>query len=158
MKLWQAVTFDTRDIYAKCGVCGFQRWLSRLQFGAPVQPACPRCKLRKIPQAPDKLRAGNTKQDLDLDLGLEGGAEQQPHPAPKQAPKAPIKEGDRFGDWTVMEVRKGDLRCLCRCKCGSEVQVLRAMLHVGESKSCRACARVRHKGTMSEHWEQKRNG
>lgn len=47
---------------------------------------------------------------------------------------------DRFGRWTVMELRvkarKGNAVCLCVCECGTEREVLATHLVKGQSQSC----------------------
>ena len=51
-----------------------------------------------------------------------------------------LRQGDRFGRWTVLGERitteRGEKKYLCRCECGTERYVLERSLKYGLSLSC----------------------
>ena len=57
---------------------------------------------------------------------------------------SPIKRGDKFNLWTVIEGlgadQHGELFFLCECQCGARGKVRASALRHGKSKMCRACA------------------
>ena len=54
-----------------------------------------------------------------------------------------IKEGDQFGEWTVIEPYSESHKSLCRCSCGVERNISNYQLKSGASKSC-GHARIKH--------------
>lgn len=62
---------------------------------------------------------------------------------------APIRPGQKFGRWTVLDdsilTPKGERKWLCRCDCGTERYVLERSLRSGGSLSC-GCARKENAG------------
>lgn len=54
-----------------------------------------------------------------------------------------MDEGDRFGDWTVVE-RIDSTSVLARCRCGVTKPVRVSNLRAGRSRRCRTCSVTRH--------------
>lgn len=54
-----------------------------------------------------------------------------------------IKQGDQFGEWTVIEPYARSEKSLCRCSCGVERYVSNYTLRNGTSKSC-GHAKIEH--------------
>lgn len=74
---------------------------------------------------------------------------------------APDFTGRQFGDWSVVgmiRAHDGKLKCLCRCKCGTEAEREPTLLSRGKSKCCGKC---RYKATAERnrvHGHSPRNG
>jgi hypothetical protein len=67
--------------------------------------------------------------------------------------------GDQFGSWTVIERDKtdkcGNLRWICKCRCGKIQSVSGTNLRKGKSTACKSCGGKRQpkpKGNKSPHW------
>jgi hypothetical protein len=54
-------------------------------------------------------------------------------------PVVSVSVGQRFGYWTVIALRAGNNKSLCRCRCGREVAVSRKNLRRAVSTQCRPC-------------------
>lgn len=50
--------------------------------------------------------------------------------------RTPIKTGDKFGKWTIMEDEKPQRKILCKCDCGTIREVNKDSLLTGKSTSC----------------------
>ncbi|WP_308748361.1 AP2 domain-containing protein [uncultured Anaerococcus sp.] len=48
----------------------------------------------------------------------------------------PIRIGDKFGEWTVIDRAEKPYYSLCRCSCGNVKEVNNSTLRLGKSKSC----------------------
>lgn len=48
----------------------------------------------------------------------------------------PIRIGDKFGEWTVIDKAKKPYHSLCKCSCGVIKEVNNSSLRLGKSKSC----------------------
>lgn len=63
-----------------------------------------------------------------------------------------LEVGSRFGEWEVIGEsfsERANMRCLCRCSCGTEMVVLVYTLRRGSTTSCRTCAISTHRQTRS---------
>lgn len=72
-----------------------------------------------------------------------------------------IKVGDKFGDWTVVNVdvpsRNGARYVECQCKCGTIKEIILSGLRRGKSSSCKSCSRrktttILRIGSKYKHW------
>lgn len=55
--------------------------------------------------------------------------------------KPKIKKGQRYGRWTVLEVRTGDSHVTCQCDCGAIKEVYRPNLLNDKTRSCGCLSR-----------------
>lgn len=63
-----------------------------------------------------------------------------------------LEVGAKFGSWEVIGesfAERANMRCLCRCSCGTEMVVLVCSLRHGVSTSCRMCAISKHGKTRT---------
>lgn len=75
--------------------------------------------------------------------------------------KLDIKEGDKFGDWTVISTdvpsRNKSRYIKCQCKCGAINEINASALRNSKSSSCKSCACRRRTakleiGSKYKHW------
>ena len=75
--------------------------------------------------------------------------------------KIDINIGDKFGDWTVVNIdvpsRHGARYVECQCKCGAIKEVMLSCLRRGKSSSCKSCSRRKtttllNIGSKYKHW------
>ena len=79
----------------------------------------------------------------------------------KDMEKLKLKIGDKFGDWTVIDINRfsknGHIYVQCQCSCGVIKDIASTALIRGKSSSCKSCsARKRTKkfniGDKFKHW------
>ena len=75
--------------------------------------------------------------------------------------KLDVKEGDKFGDWTVINTdvpsRNNSRYIKCQCKCGAINEIHASSLRNGKSSSCKSCACRKRTtklevGSKYKHW------
>ena len=70
----------------------------------------------------------------------------------------PVKEGDRYGKWTVIGDDPKDYKCaLVKCDCGKEKSVSKNSLSCKTSLQCKSCARRTGATTHGQASKSKRN-
>ena len=75
--------------------------------------------------------------------------------------KLDIQNGDKFGDWTVIDVNRfsknGHVYVQCQCKCGKVSDIASTALKRGKTTCCKSCARrkttaILNKGDKYKNW------
>jgi hypothetical protein len=56
--------------------------------------------------------------------------------------RIPFNVGDRFGEWTVIDLPRRVPWTLCECSCGARHKVMRGNLRTGHSRRCVECSRA----------------